>query len=240
MIDHSRDEIPVDFAAEVLVSVQRFIWIFDIEVLGGNYVMDFLIPIAHKDIRMGALHYDDRRWSIGDIFVEPFAITWHGPKYDSGIALGVFMPTGAYDEPVDSGEDMWTAMLSLGGTYYLDQAKQWSVSILSRYEVHSKKSHSSIHPGDDFHFEWGIGRQIARIWDIGVVGYCQWQVEQDRGHDASNEKDSSYGIGPEISRFFPPLNTLFSLRYEYDFHVKGRTSGRPAFNRAFLVIAKRW
>ena len=93
-------------------------------------------------------------------------------------------------------------------------------------------------PGDDFHFEWGIGKTLARVWDVGVVGYCQWQLEEDKGSTAVPEKDRAYAAGPEVSMFYPPWMTQFSLRSLWEFGVEGRANGRPEGNRTFLVITK--
>ena len=238
MVDDKGDEAPVDFEAKIFANVHRFLWVSNIEVLEGNYAADIVIPLSYKNIQLGVMDYDESRWSLGDIFVEPFAVTWHGLSYDAGTSIGFFMPTGNYEDPVDSGEGMWTTMFTLGGTYYFDAAKLLSASVLSRHEIHSKKRQIDITPGDDFHFEWGVGKTVDRIWDIGIAGYCQWQVKRDRSSGASKGKDRAYGIGPEVSLFFQPSKIKFSLRYEYDFLVKGRTSGRPAFSRAFLIISK--
>ncbi|MCP4683000.1 MAG: transporter [Desulfobacterales bacterium] len=80
-------------------------------------------------------------------------------------------------------------------------------------------------PGDDFHFEWG-------------VGYCQWQLEEDKGTGAPTDKDEAHAIGPEISMFYPPWMTQFTLRTQWEYGVEGRSNGRPEGNRTFLVITK--
>ncbi len=58
-------------------------------------------------------------------------------------------------------------MFTLGATYYLDCEKTWSASALARYETNSERSKIAIRPGDDFHIEWGLGKNINKVWDVG-------------------------------------------------------------------------
>lgn len=119
-------------------------------------------------------------------------------------------------------------MFTLGGTYYLDAEKTWSASILARYETHSEKGDLDVQPGDDFHFEWGIGKTFAKIWDVGLAGYCHWQVTDDSGSDVSWDKgdhDRVYAIGPEVSVFIPSITSFLSLRTLWEFDAKDRPEG---------------
>jgi hypothetical protein len=245
LMDPNGDEIPIDFEIKWFANVNRFIWIYGhLDFLGADIGADFIVPIWHRDTKIGAFGVDDREWAIGDIFIEPLDLAWHGERYDLGFAVGLFLPTGEHDTWADPGEDMYTTMFTLGGTYYFDKAKTWTFSLLSRYEIHSRKrtgtamGDDDVKPGDDFHFEWGLGKTLAKVWDVGVVGYCQWQLKEDKGTNAPTDKDEAYAIGPEVSMFYPPWMTQFSLRSLWEFGVEGRSTGRPEGNRTFLVITK--
>ena len=99
-------------------------WIYGhIDFLGADIGVDFVVPIWHRDTKIEAFGADDREWGIGDIFIEPLDLAWHGERYDLGAALGFFLPTGEHDTWADPGEDMYTTMFTLGGTYYFDKEK---------------------------------------------------------------------------------------------------------------------
>ena len=245
MLDPNGDSLPIDFEMKWFTNVHRFIWIYGhCDFLGADIGADFLVPMWHRDTKIGTRGVDDREWQMGDILVEPLDLAWHGERYDIGAGIGWFLPTGEHDTWADPGEDMYTTLFTLGATYYFDKAKTWSFSLLSRYEIHSRKRDGTImgdgdvKPGDDFHFEWGLGKTLAKVWDVGLVGYCQWQLEKDTGSGAPTDKDQAYAIGPEVSMFYPPWMTLFSLRSLWEFGVEGRSNGRPEGNRTFLVITK--
>jgi hypothetical protein len=209
--------------------VNRFVWVTNKTILGANYFMDVVIPLINTDIEIGALGIDDSKFGVGDVNIEPFGLSWHGPRYDASFGLSVYIPTGEYDETdlASPGRDMWTGMLTLGGTYYFDAGKTWSASILARYETHSEKDETDVTLGDDFHFEWGIGKTLAKIWDVGVTGYCHWQVTDDSDSGLWNKSDHDrvYAVGPEVSVFLPPAKLFASLRSQWEFGAQARSEG---------------
>ncbi len=229
LTDQDGNELNVNFDLSVYALVNRFIWISDIKILGGNYFMDVVIPLINTDIEIGAMLVSDNEFGLGDINIEPFGIAWHGPRYDAAAGLSFYVPTGEYDQNnfASPGKDFWTVMFTLGGTYYFDAEKTWAASILGRYEIHSDKDETDVQPGDDFHFEWGISKTLEKIWDVGLTGYCHWQVTDDSGSDATNTDvhDKVYAIGPEISAFCPYFKMIFSLRSLWEFDAEDRSEG---------------
>jgi hypothetical protein len=227
--DEHGDSVPNDFEASIYAMVNRLVWITNKKMLGANYFMDVVVPLINTDIEIGALGIDDSEFGMGDINIEPFGLVWHGSRYDASFGLSLYIPTGEFDrtEPASPGKDMWTGMMTLGGTYYLDPEKTWSASILTRYEIHSEKDETDVRPGNDFHFEWGIGKTLAKIWDVGMTGYCQWQVTDDSGSEAANKSahDRVYAIGPEVSVFVPPATLFVSFRSQWEFGAEDRSEG---------------
>lgn len=228
--DKNGNELDVNFDVIVFATAHRFIWVSPIKILGADYAADATIPLIYTDIEVKAAGINDKTFAMGDICVEPFALSWHGGRYDAAFGLAAYLPVGKYDQndAASPGKDFWTGMLTLGGTYYFDMQKTWSASILSRYEIHSKKSESDVKPGNDFHFEWGIGKTLAKIWDVGLAGYCQWQVTDDSGSDVSWDKsvhDRVWAIGPEVGVFLPSLKFGISLKGLREFDAVDRSEG---------------
>lgn len=227
LTDSDGNELPVDFDVSIYAMVNRVIWVTDKKLLGADVFMDVVLPLIYTDLEIGVLGVADDEFGLGDINIEPFGLSWHAPWYDAAFGLSFYLPTGDYDmnEPASPGKDMWTGMVTLGATAYLDKEKTWSAAILGRYEVHSEKSDTDITPGNDFHFEWGIGKTLAKIWDVGLTGYCQWQITDDSGTGSTSVKDRVYAIGPEISLFYPPVRLFVSLRSQWEFDAKDRSEG---------------
>lgn len=239
--DNSGRRVPVDFDVDVYALANRFIYSSEIELLGGNLVMDMVIPLVNTNISMrdaGLYSFSDNMFNLGDIMIEPLLISWHGDRYDAATGVGVYMPTGYYssDRPASSGKGFWTIMFTAGGTVYFDEAKEWSASILSRYETHTQQEETRQTMGDRFHFEWGVGKNFNQMIDVGVAGYCYWQVTDDSGRNASDDREKAYAIGPEIGFVIPPVGVNVSIRSLWEFENRGVSQG----NMTTLTLTKRF
>ena len=216
MKNKSRNRVHMDFDVTVAAAVPRVVWISDTKFLGADVGMDAFIPVIHTniDITPGPVTpIRDSETGFGDAWIEPLLLSWHEKWFDASMGLGFFVPTGQNSarRAASPGKDHWTFMPTAGVTLYLDEEKTVSASILARYEVHSTKRDRPIHAGDDFHFEWGVAKSVMPGIDVGLAGYCQWQVTDDDGAGAQrtptgrNPRDRIFGAGPEISTFFPNL-----------------------------------
>ena len=237
--DGNGNELDVGFDLNVYALVNRFVWISNVKILGADFGASLVVPLVCTDIQIKGMGIDDKEFGLGDIAVEPFVLSWHNPCYDAAFGLALYVPTGEYDinEAASPGKDFWTGMATVGVTYYFDEERSWSASILGRYEIHSEKDETDVRPGDDFHFEWGIGKTVAKIWDVGLTGYCQWQVTDDSGTDVTWDKrdhDRVFAVGPEVSVFLPPARLSASLRSQWEFGAEDRAEG----NVTTLVLTK--
>lgn len=223
------------FNVDVFAMAHRVIYSSDIEFLGGNLLFDAVVPMVNTNIRMGGA-FDDERFGFGDILVEPFVLAWHGDRYDATVAAGVYLPSGYYskNDMASPGKGYWSGLFTAGGTVYFDDLKTWHASILARYETHSEQQGANIRPGDDFRFEWGIGKMINNSFDLGVAGYCAWQVHADRGGRAAKDLEQVYAVGPEIAFPIPDWGMHISLRSLWEFENRSASEG----NMTVLSLVK--
>jgi hypothetical protein len=235
--------VPDDFEVFVYAQAPRLIWISDLKILGGNYGADTIIPFLYTDLKVGG--FKDSSFGMGDMVVEPFILSWHWQKFDLTTAYGFWAPTGDADPPptASPGDGYWGHMFTLGGTWFPDAEKTWSVSLLSRYEINlgSEEYPSGVWPhsvaaGDELSVEWGIGKSLSKTVELGVVGYYQQQVTEDHGTDASSDLDRVLSIGPEINFTFPKPMLNASLRYYYEFDAQDRPEGHTLT----LTLTKRF
>ena len=218
----------LNFDAEVRAMAHRLIRVTDTEILGGRLFWDVVLPVIDTELDVGGQSFSDA--SFGDFFIEPFGLTWHGKQWDYAAAIGFYLPTGSYSpsEPASAGKDFYTMMISSGGTWYFDEQKSWSASILARYETHSDKKDLDYEPGDDFHFEWGIGKSFSNFWEVGLIGYAQWQLNVDKGDDVSEQqkaKDEVFAVGFEVNKFMPEMMLNTSLKVLTEFGAEDRSEG---------------
>ncbi|HLX69836.1 MAG TPA: transporter [Verrucomicrobiae bacterium] len=215
-----------NFRAFTYANVPRVIWISDTQVLGGYVGVDALLPFLYQSLRVPG--YDQGTLGVGDFFAES-TLSWHPRQFDLAVGLGVWAPTG--DAPTQPGPSTraglgyWTPMLTAGATWYLDTNKTWAVSLLNRYEFNTKQRDTHITPGQAYTLEWGLSKTVAKVIDLGAVGYYQQQVTTDRGTGASPDRDRVLAVGPEINVVFPGPMLFASFRYNYEFLAQSRAQG---------------
>jgi len=221
--------------AFIYAQVPRLIWITDLELLGGYIGVDALVPLTYKSLQAGP--FNDATFGVGDPFVE---LTWskHIKQFDFAGGFGVWAPTENYSpmNPTWAGSGYWTYMFTAGATWYPDEAKRCTVSVLNRYEINGQQDDTGITPGQVYTVEGGIGYAITKIITLGASGYYQQQTSVDTGTGAFGEQDRVAGIGPEISTFIPSITLGVSLRYAYEFLAESRLQG----NTFTLTVTKRF
>ncbi len=222
------------------IMVHRPIWVTEYIILGGHYFTTLLLPFAYADFRIRETKTSDSRWSYGDMCFEFFGLSWNNQRWDGIFSLSVYMPTGGHSryQPASLGKDFWTMMFSSGGTYFFDINKMWALSVLTRYEVHSRKHRDHVRPGQDFSLDWALSRKVAGLWDIGVTGYAHWQITDDRGRDANrfaHIHDRVFAAGPEVSMYVPFLRVTCQLRHQIEFGARDRSQGAIT-NMSFTMI----
>lgn len=238
LADADGNEVPIDFEVKVYALVNRFLWMTGKQVLGGDFGVDLIVPVVNTDLSLNPPPgpVASKKMALGDIYLSPLVLSWHQPRYDAAVSVGIYLPTGKTAEdgdPANPGKGYWTTMVTLGATYYLDQAKLWSAAVLPRYEIHGKESDAGdFTAGHDFHFEWGLGKMVPRqnvVWDIGLAGYCHWQVTDDSGADAdpvsASSHDGVFAVGPEVMVTIPKSKLILSLRGAKEFGSINHTEG---------------
>lgn len=224
----------IGFNLDLQVAAPCFVWFPPVKILGADYGMYMVVPIVRQEITIEDFGVQATGRGLGDICLNPVLLSWHGAKGDVTAGLGTYIPTGDFDpaKTANPGFGYSTYMLTLGGTYFPEGQRVISMSALGRYEVNSKKDGIDIQPGDRFQFDWGIGANLSRVWEVGMAGFCSWQVTDDTGDDVTwdaSVHDRIFGIGPEISFFAFPSKLNTSLRYAQEFGARDRPEGHSTW-----------
>ena len=222
---------PPNFQAFTYANIPRAIWITDTKFLGGYVGVDALLPLVDQHVRAGG--FDSTTFGIGDLFGEG-TLSWHIKQFDFAVASGVWAPTGDSGQGTTRvGAGFWTFMQTAGATWYIDEAKTWAVSALSRYEFNTEQRDTHVTPGDAYTLEWGVSKSVCKEADLGIVGYYQQQVT---GNSNKMPINRVAAIGPEVSFMFPKQMFFASLRYNYEFMAKNRAQG----NAITMTLTKRF
>lgn len=219
-----------------------FIYSTDYSLFGGNYYTSLVIPICLEQtigFDAGPTRLSGDSEGLDDISVTPLGIGWHKDGYDLLTETTIFLPVGKYnkDSLNSIGQDHYTFELSVGGTYYFDEAKKYFGSIKANYEKNLENEHSDFTEGDHFHTTFGAGASVGNGTTVGVTGYYQKQLSDDKGSEGlKTNNEEVWALGPEISAFLPDLGVNVKFRYMEEFDAVDRSMGR----QFRLTIGKRF
>lgn len=131
-------------------------------------------------------------------------------------------------EPSSPGLGYWSGRMTLGATYYFDEQKTWSASVLTRTLINSEQDDTNVTPGSELVAEYGVGKELhVNNWMIrpGLTGASYWQISDDSddlpvaGIFADQHKQA-HAVGPELNLFYLPMLFQVNLRYLQEYGVE--------------------
>lgn len=226
--DDNGNEVPIGFDLDVTAYVNRFLYVTDKKLFGADYGMHLIVP--YSDIDMKTDFGSDDSSGFGDICIEPFLLAWHKDRYDMALGLSAFVPTGKYDKDraVHNGEGFWSAMLSFGGTWFFDEHKSLSASVLTRTVYNFENNDTNEQKGLEFTAEWGIGKTIPMgnlLVRPGIYGFGQWDISDHDGTAHDDHRYQKYAIGAELNLFWLPSHLQGNLRAAHEFETENGPEG---------------
>jgi hypothetical protein len=244
MDDKGKENPYFGIDVNVYTMANQFTYMTDSKIFGGDYGFSFIIPLVRTDVSIEFNDYwgrpineDDDSFELGDICIEPFLLSWHTPRLDVTFGLGFYAPTGDHDELASPGSGYWSFMETLGATYYFDDARTASFSVLTRWLQNTKHEDYDFTHGADVVAEYGLAKSFpiekTAMFTAGVAGYTYAQIADHSGsdisEDLSEERFSGNAIGPEVRYMvFQPFPIQISARYLFEYGVENRTEGTNA------------
>jgi hypothetical protein len=211
-------------------------WVTDAQIWGADYSFMLAPSWVNNSLEAPALGLDDSTdTSFGDLYIQPIILGWHREQVDYMAGLGVFMPTGRYEDGADDnlGLGMWSLEIFGGATYFFDKARTWHASALAFYETHTDKEDSDVKVGDLLTIEGGVGKSFMDgAINLGAAYFAQWKVTDDDFGGViptgAVGKHQIFAVGPELS--VPVFATekvagLLGARYFWDFGSESTTEG---------------
>ncbi len=189
------------------------------------------LPLAHVSTHTDQPEASIDRFGLGDIYVQPLKLGWRLTHLDLVSGYAFYAPTGRFEPGGRGGvgRGHWTHELSLGGALSLAFGVPWSLSALASYDLNQRKRGVDITRGETLQIQGGLGATLLRFIVVGLAGFAQWQVRDDRGADLPpvlrGARDRAFGLGPEAGVLIKALRGKVALRYEHDFGVRARPLG---------------
>ncbi len=136
-------------------------------------------------------------------------IGWHkddflgqeGLSLDYAPGLLVVSTWGKYSrgEVLNTGKNRWTIQPNFSYTLFHEPT---GIELSQRimYAVNLRNDKTNYNSGDEFHFDWALGKRFGKGWQAGLFGYFYHQVTGDSGRGAvvGNLKGRAWGVGPIV------------------------------------------
>ena len=215
------------------------IWVSEMKIFGANYSFQIYPGFTDNSLEAPILGLDESvDTGFTDLYIQPINLGWHTDHADFIAGLGIYAPTGEYEDGGSSnnGLGMWSLEFFAGATLYFDEAKSWHFSTNAYYETHSEKEDSDITVGDILTLEGGLGKSFMDgALTVGAAYYAQWKITEDDipGLDQLTGgrgvgKHQVYGIGPDITLPLATSKKLYGFlnaRYFWEFDAESTFEG---------------
>ena len=244
--DRNGDEVDRGGRLEVEGAALIYQWVSERKLWGGNYSLLVAPSWATNSLESPFLPTElETSWGFGDLYVQPLNLGWHTERADYVAGIGVFAPTGRYEDGANdnTGLGMWTFELFAGTTLFLDEAKTWHFATTAFWETHTEKEDSDQKVGDLLTLEGGLGKSLkGGLVTLGLAYFAQWKLSADDlgipgPRDVTLNKHRIYGVGPEVTftidRKQKPIGFV-NMRYLFDYGAESMTEG-DTFTLALMI-----
>jgi hypothetical protein len=195
------NEIKQNFETTVVANRTLIMRTTSLDILGADYAIAGAIPFGNFAAPR-PLPGDEKALGLGDVYLQPLTLGWHGEGWHTVAAYGLFAPTGrfTYGASDNTGRGFWSHLLTVGGTYIEQKENPWNMTIQGRYEIPMEIDGSDISPGQAFIAEYSLGKTVGKNLDLGLVGYAAMQTTDISGSDFNGDptKYRYFGTGLEL------------------------------------------
>lgn len=205
------------------------------KLLGGHYIVGLYPGVtATQDHSNGN---NMQRVGLSDAYLMPIVLNWQWQNVSALFYEGIVAPTGFYEKgALNTGRNLWTFdhVLSLSWTLPAENELSMTLGYMNNLENPTTDYQS----GDEFHFDYTLGRYLQPGLALGVAGshYRQTTADQAPSNIRAIEQSEASSIGPVIL-FTPHVvdrEISISLKWLHEFNVQGRAAQDYLVWRLFM------
>lgn len=223
--------IPGNGRVNVLANLHQFYYLSTLHVLGGQLAGQVLIPVVAPSAKgnIGPFPLTANTAGLGDLNVGP-AIQWNNAKFlgrpfFQRAEVDFSLPTGKYSQDfgVNPGANLLTIDSYYAFTWIVDQ--NWETSARLWYAISGENHDTKIRPGNLFHMNYAVSRQVLPRWRLGAAGYFLEQMQDDKvdGTAVTGTKERAWALGPGL--VYSGEGLIVMISHPEEFGVKNRFVG---------------
>ncbi|GAB1535348.1 transporter [Geovibrio sp. ADMFC3] len=208
-----------DFELKGTATIFRFVYMSDIELLGGHVGGHIILPFVHLELDTPA--GSESKTGMGDIQMG-LLNAWHFNNLHIALGPDIILPSGSYDKDdiANIGRNYFTFEPVFAVTYLNESG--FEVSAKFMYDINTENSDTNYQSGQEFHFDSFVGLHKGP-WTVGINGYYYKQVtddELDGDKYLDGNKGQAMALGPEVK--YDYKNMAFHLKYQQEFEVENK------------------
>jgi hypothetical protein len=164
---------------------------------------------------------------VGDLFVGPALLGWHGDTLHQIGGLLFFVPTGNFDAAnlARTGRGYYSLAPSYWFTWF--PHPMFEVSGNLAYLYNFRNPDTKYQSGQEVGFDYGLGYSLNDKWQFGVSGYLYKQVTDDKLSGqvvGDGNRGQVAAIGPFL-RFRGGKDWGIAFKWQIEGDVKNRPQG---------------
>ena len=118
--DARGDDMPGNNTGSVTAFANRLLYVTDRTFLGANYGVEAIVPVQRTSLRFRGLGVDSSESGVGDVYLGPVVLGWHGAQWDTVFAAGFWLDTAEPESrpAAHHSTGQQAANLTLGGHFH--------------------------------------------------------------------------------------------------------------------------
>lgn len=211
------------------------LYVSDRKLLGGHWGAAVTLPVGHIDIEAGlavggrAATRQTDGWGLGDASGR-LQLGWEHGNFSHLIYVQAVAPTGRYDPTFAPNIGLNRPGIDTGWAFTLvDKRTSLQFNGALGITFNFENNATAYESGTDLHFEWAIGREIAKGLVVGVVGYDYRQLTGDSGPGAAlgsfKGNVDAIGAGLSYTTLIGKTPFVLNLRHYEEFNTENRFDG---------------
>jgi hypothetical protein len=225
---------------EGFTNAYNLLYVPNRKLFGGNLGLSLTVPVGHVDVdaTIGPIFATTDGWGLGDI-VGKAQLGWQRGEFAHTLYVQAVAPTGRWDPGFSPIIGLHRPGIDMGwAVTWANKATKLQLNGAAGYTVNFENTETDYRSGDEFHFEWAIGREFAPGLVLGIVGYDYRQVTGDSGPGAllGPLKGRVDAVGPGLSytTLVGKTPLVFNMRHYWEFNAENRWEGSSSIISATL------
>ena len=238
-------DIAVNLKGTAYADSSAFLYEAPFGLFGGNYAALAAIPYVWMETTVGAdlttprgrtisAGTKDSTSGLGDIYFAPAILGWSKGDFKWDARMGLYAPTGEYDENQLSnvGKNYWTFEPELTFNW-ISSKIGLEISAFAGIDFNTENNDTDYRTGDQFHLDVTVAQHLP-IGKLGVfgVGANAWYYQQVTGDSGSGARLGAFegqtvGVGPVISyiKSLGKSELAIEAKWLPEIEVQHRTKG---------------